>query len=111
MYIEHASRLLLRWPNDDDWPTWDPHHPVTPEMKRCGDVIRDFFREKTVIFVGDSINLLVHNAFMCDAARDGFMPMVGKDPRSLPRLLDPQPPLWPRCLCRAASSQFDIRSR
>lgn len=73
-----------RWPNDDDWPTWSPHHTVTPATKRAGDLLRDFLRGKNVIFVGDSINSLVVSSFLCDAAREGF-PQIVRAPRHCPR--------------------------
>ena len=64
-------------------------------MKRAGDVIRDFLVGKTLIFVGDSINSLVYSSFICDAAREGIMPIVRAWPQILPSLSRPSPLLAP----------------
>ena len=75
--------------NDEDFPTWDPHlnttadmpvrpHRRTPQPQRSParrlsaprvrvaqtmrNVAEDFLRNKTILFVGDSINGLVYHA-------------------------------------------------
>lgn len=68
--------MCQRWPKDSDWPTWDPVTVVPEGAKRAGDILRDFLYDRTVTFVGDSINTLVFQAFACDIAREGYTPGV-----------------------------------
>lgn len=78
-------RLLRSFKDDDDFPTWDPYLNTTADMpvrrqqrrsharrgraltphalaQTMRDVAEDFLRNKTIFFVGDSINGLVYQA-------------------------------------------------
>lgn len=74
-----SPEVCQRWRKDDDWPTWDPVTVVPAGAKRAGDVLRDFLSGRTVFFIGDSVNSLVYQAFACDIAREGYIPVVRID--------------------------------
>jgi len=76
-------------PNDEDWPTcapllsllclcsltplrfsWDPHLGSNPPGQHSfASLLETHWRNKTVVLVGDSINSLVFNAALCEAAK------------------------------------------
>lgn len=66
------------WPDDDDWPTWDPHHAPRPGRKTFADAVWHFLVNKTVVIVGDSVGAQVYLAAVCEAARGGLDPLEAK---------------------------------
>lgn len=54
LITSHCS-VRRSWPNDDDWPSWDPHTPVFPGAKSAAQLQRDFLKGRTIVFVGDSV--------------------------------------------------------
>lgn len=50
-----------------------PPQVVPPGAKTAGDMMRDLLRNKTIAFIGDSINNLVFRAFLCEIAKEDYI--------------------------------------
>lgn len=46
---------------------------VPPGAKSSGDMMRDLLKNKTIAFIGDSINNLVFRAFLCEIAKEDYI--------------------------------------
>lgn len=64
--------------NDEDFPTADPYLNTSDAMPTIRDVFSRFFANKTVFFVGDSINNQVFMAAECELLRWGLSIEYGR---------------------------------
>lgn len=68
----------------EDWPTWDPYLTDEPHLHTFPKLVETFFRGKSVIFTGDSVNIQVFQA----AVRRAALPLPPAAPAA-PRTLGP----------------------